>query len=148
MSAADLGDLERIIHSTGFFRAKAKSLQGMARAVVERHGGVVPIGMDDLTKLPGVGRKTANVLRGSAHDLPAVIVDTHCSRVARRLGWTRSEDPVEIERDLMKLLPEADWTFTSHAFVLHGRAVCHSRRPACERCVLGAELCPSFFAGP
>jgi endonuclease-3 len=145
LAAADRAELERLIHSTGFFRAKAKSLQGMAQAVVERHGGVVPVDMDQLTLLPGVGRKTANVLRGSAHDLPAVIVDTHCSRVSRRLGWTRHEEPERIERDLMKLLPEADWTFTSHAFVLHGRAVCHARRPECERCVLGADTCPSWM---
>ena len=144
LAAAETPELEGIIHSTGFFRAKARSLKGMCAAVAGEHGGTLPREMDALTRLPGVGRKTANVVRGSSWGLPAVIVDTHCSRVSQRLGWTRQEDPVRIEQDLMKLLPEEEWTFTSHSFVLHGRAVCHARKPRCNACVLGQDLCPSY----
>jgi len=145
LASADQRDVEELIHSTGFFRNKAKNLIGMARAVVERHGGTVPTDLDALTKLPGVGRKTANVLRGTLFEQQAIIVDTHCSRISRRLGWTRSDDPVRIERDLMALLPQDDWTDTSHALVLHGRATCYARKPSCETCVIGAPLCPSYL---
>jgi endonuclease-3 len=144
LAAAQQEELEALIHSTGFFRNKAKNLIGMARALVERHDGEVPTDLDALTKLPGVGRKTANVLRGTLFEQQAIIVDTHCSRISRRLGWTRSDDPVRIERDLMALLPETDWTATSHSLVLHGRATCHSRKPSCATCVIGTPLCPSY----
>ena len=144
LAGADILELEEIIRSTGFFHAKAKNLLGMAAALVLRHGGEVPEDLESLTRLPGVGRKTANVVRGTLFGQQAVIVDTHCSRLAQRLGWTRAEDPVKIEHDLMKLLPESEWTFVSHSLVLHGRAVCHSQRPKCLACPLGADTCPSF----
>lgn len=147
LAAADRSEVEGLIRSTGFYRNKAKSLLGMARALVERHGGRVPEDLDALTGLPGVGRKTANVVRGSRFGQDAVVVDTHCGRIAQRLGWTRHEDPVRVERDLMKLLPGSEWTFVSHALVLHGRATCESRRPRCGTCVIGADLCPSFDEG-
>ncbi len=145
LAQADPADVESIVHSTGFFRSKAKNLIGMAMALCERHGGEVPTDLDALTALPGVGRKTANVLRGTLFSQPAIIVDTHCSRLARRLGWTRHEDPVRIERDLMDVLPRDKWTVTSHSLVLHGRETCTSRKPRCGQCEL-APLCPSAEA--
>lgn len=146
LAGADRGELEALIRSTGFYRNKATNLLGMAAALVERHGGEVPTDLDSLTRLPGVGRKTANVVRGSLFGQDAVIVDTHCGRIAQRLGWTRHEDPVRIERDLMALLPPSEWTFISHSLVLHGRAKCAARKPDCAGCPIGAELCPSFEA--
>lgn len=143
LARADRDELEQLIHSTGFFRSKAKSLSGMARAVVERHSGRIPDTMDELTALPGVGRKTANVVLGSAfgrHD--GVVVDTHVARVAKRLGLTRQTDPVKIERDLMRLFPREQWTKLSHLLIDHGRRVCHARTPRCEICTLH-DLCPS-----
>jgi endonuclease III len=145
LAKAKLPELEEIIRSTGFFHAKAKNLVGMAQALVERHGGEVPTTLLELTALPGVGRKTANVVRGTLFHQQAIIVDTHCSRIARRLGWTRNEDPVKIEQDLMKVIPADRWTDVSHSLVLHGRAICHARKPQCTRCPLGEELCPSFM---
>lgn len=144
LASAKLAELEEIVRSTGFYRNKAKNLVGMARGLVERHGGEVPTDIESLVALPGVGRKTANVLRGTLFRQQAIIVDTHCSRLARRLGWTRHDDPVRIERDLMKVLPPGTWTDVSHALVLHGRALCHSRKPKCGDCPLGPALCPSF----
>ena len=146
LADAERSELEGLVRSTGFYRNKAANLLGMAQALVERHGGEVPEDLDALTALPGVGRKTANVVRGSVFGQAAIIVDTHCGRIAQRLGWTRAEDPVRIERDLMKLLPESEWTFISHSLVLHGRAVCASRKPHCAACPIGPELCPSFEA--
>jgi len=145
LATAEPAELEVMIHSTGFFRSKAKSLIGMAQGLVQHHGGAVPTNIDDLTALPGVGRKTANVVRGTLFEQQAVIVDTHCSRLSRRLGWSRSDDPVRIEQDLMKVLPPDTWTDVSHSLVLHGRAICRSRKPQCLRCPLGDELCPSFM---
>jgi endonuclease-3 len=136
LAAAVPAELEALIHSTGFFRQKSKSLIGMGRALVERHGGDVPDAMDALVKLPGVGRKTANVILGTWFGQPAIPVDTHVTRLAGRLGLTSERDPVKIEAALQKLLPRKDWTFTSHALILHGRAVCRARRPACEECTL------------
>jgi endonuclease-3 len=136
LAAAAPAELEALIHSTGFFRQKSKSLIGMGRALVERHGGDVPDAMDALVKLPGVGRKTANVILGTWFGQPAIPVDTHVTRLAGRLGLTSERDPVKIEAALQKLLPRKDWTFTSHALILHGRAVCRARRPACEECTL------------
>ena len=135
--------LEQEIHSTGFFRNKTKSLIGMAQALVERHGGRVPDTMDELVQLPGVGRKTANVVLGTWFKKnEGVVVDTHVQRLATLLGWTKEKDPVKIERDLMDLVPRDQWTWLSHTLILHGRRVCIARRPKCEVCVVN-RLCPS-----
>ncbi len=136
------GALEKVIRSTGFFNAKAKALRGAARAIVEKHGGEVPRTMDALRALPGVGRKTANVVLGSAFGAPdGVVVDTHVGRLARRLGWSRHADPEKVERDLNALFPRERWVFLGHALILHGREICAARRPRCETCVL-SDLCP------
>jgi endonuclease-3 len=135
-------ELEELIRSTGFFNAKARSLRGACRAIVEEHGGEVPRTMDELHALPGVGRKTANVVLGNAFGAPGgVVVDTHVGRLARRLGWSRHADPVKVEGDLNALLPPEDWVFAGHALILHGRRVCSSRSPRCGSCLL-ADLCP------
>lgn len=142
MAAARPADLERVIRSTGFFRAKAKSILGCCRGLVERHGGAVPATLEDLVRLPGVGRKTANVVLGSAFGLATgVVVDTHVGRLARRLGLTRQTDAVKAERDLMAVLPREEWIAFSHRIIEHGRAVCTARKPRCAGCVL-ADLCP------
>lgn len=142
LAAADQGELEELIRSTGFYRNKARSLTGMARAVVERHEGRIPESMEQLTKLPGVGRKTANVILGTAFDQAAgIVVDTHVARVTRRLGLTREDDPVKIERDLMELFPRSSWIRLSHRLIIHGRRVCKARGPACEVCPLD-QICP------
>ncbi len=136
-------DVEEIIRSTGFFRSKAKSLIGMARALVERHDGEVPRSMDELTALPGVGRKTANVILGNAFDMnEGVVVDTHVARLSHRLGLVTGDDPVKIERKLMQLVPRERWTMLSHLLIEHGRRVCDARKPRCGECVL-ADTCPS-----
>ncbi len=138
-------ELEEMIKSTGFFRNKTKSLLGMAGAVVERHGGRVPDTMEELTKLPGVGRKTANVVLGNAfHRNVGVVVDTHVRRLAQRLGLTASDDPEQIERDLMEVVPQADWTDIAHLLIYHGRAICKAQKPKCGECLLN-DLCPSAF---
>jgi endonuclease-3 len=143
---APLAELEAAVRSTGFFRNKARALQGLGAALVERHGGEVPRTMDELTRLPGVGRKTANVVLGNAFGRDeGIVVDTHVGRLSRRLGLSRSDDPVRVERDLMKLVPERHWTLWAHLLIAHGREVCRAARPQCGRCVL-ADLCPS--AGP
>jgi len=142
MAAADLGDLEEIIRPTGFFRAKARSLQGMAQAVTDRFGGTVPGRMEDLVTLPGVGRKTANVVLGHWFGVPAIAVDTHVLRLSARLGLTDETDPVRVEHDLARLWRRRDWTDTSMRLILHGRRVCTARAPRCERCVL-ADACPA-----
>ena len=136
-------ELEEIIRSTGFFRNKTKSLLGMSAAVVERHGGEVPGTMEELVRLPGVGRKTANVVLGNAFGIDeGVVVDTHVSRLSNRLGLTRESDPVKIEQDLMRLYPKDRWTMLSHLLITHGRVICDARRPKCEACVVN-QLCPS-----
>ena len=143
LADAKLEDVEEMIKSTGFFRNKAKSLVGMATGIEEKHGGAVPNEMDDLVKLPGVGRKTANVVLGNAFDRnEGVVVDTHVSRVTQRLGLTTETDPVKIEQDLIKLFPRDQWTLLSHLFIEHGRTICEARRPKCEVCFLN-DLCPS-----
>jgi endonuclease-3 len=143
LAEADQGELEQIIKSTGFFRSKAKSLIGMARAVVERHGGDIPGTMEELTRLPGVGRKTANVVLGNAFGRnEGIVVDTHVARLSNRLGLTTETDPVKIEQDLMRLVPRAQWTMLSHLLIEHGRRVCHARKPKCPECTL-VDLCPS-----
>ncbi|HQT94890.1 MAG TPA: endonuclease III [Thermoanaerobaculaceae bacterium] len=142
LAGAAQDELEELIRSTGFFRNKAKSLLGMAQAVVERHGGEIPPAMDALTELPGVGRKTANVVLGTAFGIATgVVVDTHVARLARRLGLTAEDDPEKIERDLMALVPASGWVALGHRLILHGRRVCHARTPACDGCPL-ASLCP------
>ena len=145
-AAADPRVLEREIQSTGFFRNKTKSIIGMAQALVERHGGEVPDTMDALTELPGVGRKTANVILGTWFKKnEGVVVDTHVHRLSRLMKLTRHDDPVKIERDLMDLLPREKWTWWSHTLIQHGRQVCIARRPQCEKCVVN-RLCPSSKA--
>ncbi len=142
-AAADPQVLEREIQSTGFFRNKTKSIIGMAQALVEHHGGQVPDTMEALTALPGVGRKTANVILGTWFKKnEGVVVDTHVHRLTRLMKLTRQDDPVKIERDLMELLPRSKWTWWSHTLIQHGRQVCIARRPRCEECVVN-KLCPS-----
>jgi len=143
MAEADQDELQEIIRSTGFFRNKASNLIGMARAVVENHDGVVPGEMDPLVKLPGVGRKTANVVLGNVFGKDeGVVVDTHVKRLSTLLRLTRQKDPEKIEHDLMALYPREQWTILAHLFIFHGRQVCIARRPRCGECVL-SELCPS-----
>ncbi len=137
---ADLAALERLIHSTGFFRAKARAIVGMARALVERHGGEVPRTRDALTEMPGVGLKTANVILGNAFGQPAIAVDTHVFRVAQRLGLARSEDADEIHDQLVEVLPRREWTLITHLLTTHGRRTCSARKPACPVCPVRA-LC-------
>jgi endonuclease-3 len=143
LADADPAELEEAIRTTGFFRNKAKSLLGMARAVAERHGGEVPRTMEELVLLPGVGRKTANVVLGNCFGVPGITVDTHMGRVSLRLGLTRNTDPVKVEADLMEVIPGAEWTHFSHRVIHHGRAVCNARKPACDACML-APLCDHF----
>jgi endonuclease-3 len=133
---AALPDLERVIKSTGFYKSKAKHLIGCARAVVARHNGQVPATMEELTSLPGVGRKTANVVLGNAFGKPAIVVDTHVKRVANRLELTRSEEPDRIETDLQRAFPSSEWTQISQRLLLHGRYVCLARKPRCTACAL------------
>ncbi len=146
LAGAEQAELEDLLRPLGFFRAKATSLRGLAAALLEEHGGHVPSDLDALVRLPGVGRKTANVVLGNAFDIPGITVDTHVGRLARRLGWTTHKDAVKVERDIADLLPEERWTMACHRLIFHGRRVCHSRRPACGACVL-AELCPSYGIG-
>jgi endonuclease-3 len=144
-AGADPTELEEDIRPTGFFRNKAKSLRGMARALADDHGGEVPRTMDELVALPGVGRKTANVVLGNAFGIDeGVVVDTHVRRLSNRLGFTTQNDPEKIERDLMQTVPNRDWTLFSHLLILHGRSVCKARKPACVDCVVN-DLCPSAF---
>src|ERR1043165_3241459 len=148
MSEANPEELEDMIKSTGFFRNKTKSLLGMSTAVAEKHGGRIPEEMDDLVNLPGVGRKTANVVLGNAFDKnEGVVVSTHVGRVTGRLGLTNNTDPVKGEQTLMQLFPRDDWTLLSHLFVEHGRQICEARRPKCEVCFLN-DLCPSSLVKP
>ncbi len=143
LARADQAELEKLIHSSGFFRMKAKNLVNMARAVVEKHGGKIPETMDELVELPGIARKTANVVLGTAmgkHE--GVVVDTHVMRLSQRLELTANTDPVKIEADLMTLLPREQWTIFAHRLIWHGRRVCFAQNPDCEHCLL-APVCPS-----
>ncbi len=140
-------EVEEVIRSTGFFRAKAASLLGLSQALVERFDGAVPGRLEDLVTLPGVGRKTANVVLGNAFGVPGITVDTHVGRLSRRLGFTTHEDPVKVERDLMELWPRREWTQWCHVLIFHGRRCCHSRRPACGACPV-RQWCPSAGIGP
>ena len=146
-ASADREELEKIIQSTGFYRAKTTSLIGLGQALCERFGGEVPGKLKDLVTLPGVGRKTANVVLGNAFGVPGITVDTHFGRLARRFGWTADTDPVKVEAQVATLIPRKDWTDLSQRMIWHGRRVCHSRRPACGACGL-ARLCPSYGLGP
>jgi endonuclease-3 len=146
MAEADPARLEEIIKPTGFFRAKSRNLIALATRLVDEYNGVVPGRLEDLVTLPGVGRKTANVVLGNAFGIPGITVDTHFGRLARRFGWTQSEDPVQIELDVAELFEPKDWTMLSHRVVFHGRRVCHSRKPACGACPV-ANWCPSYGLG-
>lgn len=146
LAAAPPAEIESLIRTLGLFRAKAKSLKNCAQQLVDRYNGKVPSTMAELTDLAGVGRKTANVIRGYAFNLPGIVVDTHCKRVSRRLGLTREQDPNKIESDLGRLLPPKEWTGFSHRLIMHGRQICYARKPACKRCPL-ATLCPSKHLG-
>ena len=146
LAAADRTELEALVQPTGFFRAKSDSLMKLGAALVERHGGEVPRRLDDLVALPGVGRKTANVVLGNAFDIPGITVDTHFGRLSRRFGWTVESDPVAVEHEVGALFAKRDWTMLSHRLIFHGRRICHSRRPACGACPV-ATLCPSYGEG-
>jgi len=145
-AGANLRELQAIIKSTGFYRAKAKNIKGLAMKIVKDYGGQVPDNLDQLVTLPGVGRKTANVVLGHAFNTPGITVDTHFGRLSRRFGWTKETDPVKVEFAVAKLIPEKEWTNLSQRMIWHGRRICHSRKPACGACPL-AELCPSFGIG-
>jgi endonuclease III len=147
LAAANPEDVEAILKPTGFFRAKTKSVMGLSVALRDRFEGEVPRKLEDLVTLPGVGRKTANVVLGNAFGVPGITVDTHFGRLARRFGWTTEEDPVKVEREVGDLIPKSEWTILSHRMIWHGRRICHSRRPACGACAL-ARLCPSYGEGP
>ncbi|MQA63047.1 MAG: endonuclease III [Actinophytocola sp.] len=144
---ADRVELEEYIRPTGFYRNKASSLMGLGAAVVAQFGGEVPGTLAELVKLPGIGRKTANVVLGEAFDVPGITVDTHFGRLVRRWGWTELDDPVKVEHAIGELIPRKEWTLLSHRIIFHGRRVCHSRKPACGACPLARD-CPSFGAGP
>ncbi|MFO8174676.1 MAG: endonuclease III [Longimicrobiales bacterium] len=146
LANAPLEEVEEIIHSTGFFRSKAKNVVAMARMLLEEHQGVVPRSIKELTELPGIGRKTANVILGNAFSIDeGVVVDTHVKRLAGRMGFTRETDPGKVEKDLMEIFPRERWTVLSHLLILHGRALCRARRPRCAECPV-AGLCPSAMA--
>ncbi len=146
-AAADRAELEAMIRPTGYFRAKADILVRLGQALCDRFGGKVPGTLADLLTLPGVGRKTANMVLGDAFGKPALTVDTHVARLARRLGWTAQTGPDKIEHDVAGLLPRREWTAATHRLIWHGRRVCHARTPACGACGI-ARLCPSFGEGP
>ncbi|MDX6265976.1 MAG: endonuclease [Frankiales bacterium] len=145
-ASADRAALEEEIRPTGFFRNKTSSLIGLGAALVDRYGGEVPPRLEDLVTLPGIGRKTANVVLGNAFGIPGLTVDTHFGRLVRRFGWTTEEDPVRVESAVAALLPKSEWTMFSHRVIFHGRRVCHARKPACGACAIAA-LCPSFGEG-
>jgi len=146
-AAADRAELEELIRPTGFFRNKADALIKLGQALTERYGGVVPDRMEDLVTLPGIGRKTANVILGNAFGIPGITVDTHFSRLVRRWKWTDETDPVKIEFAVRDLIEKRDWTMLSHRVIFHGRRVCHARKPACGACSL-AKWCPAYGTGP
>ncbi|MGH3837830.1 MAG: endonuclease III [Pseudonocardiaceae bacterium] len=146
-AAADRAELEELIRPTGFYRNKATALIGLGATLVERFNGELPSRLADLVTLPGIGRKTANVILGNAFGVPGITVDTHVGRLVRRWGWTEHEDPVKVEQAIAELVPKRDWTMLSHRVIFHGRRVCHSRRPACGVCPLAGD-CPSYGCGP
>jgi len=146
MAKADLKDIQRLVKSTGFFRAKAKNIKGLSNKIMEEFDGDVPSNLDDLITLPGVGRKTANVVLGHAFGIPGITVDTHFGRLSRRFGWSKQSDPVKVEFEVGELIHEKEWTNLSQRMIWHGRRVCHARKPACGACPL-AKLCPSYGIG-
>jgi len=146
MAKADLTDIERLVKSTGFFRAKAKNIKLLSEKIMNDFDGQVPERLEDLITLPGVGRKTANVVLGHAFNTPGITVDTHFGRLSRRFGWSKSNDPVKVEFEVGDLIPQKEWTNLSQRLIWHGRRVCHSRKPACGACSL-SKLCPSFGIG-
>ena len=147
LAAANPADVEEILSSIGLFRNKTKSVIGLSVALRDRFGGEVPRELEDMVTLPGVGRKTANVVLGNAYGVPGLTVDTHFGRISRRLGWTDSDDPVKVEAEIGSLIEKKDWVILSHRLIWHGRRICHSRKPACGACPV-AKLCPSFGLGP
>ncbi|WP_083450616.1 endonuclease III [Luteipulveratus mongoliensis] len=146
LASADRVELETLLKPTGFFRAKAKSVMTLGQALVERFDGEVPPRLKDLVTLPGVGRKTANVVLGNAFDVPGITVDTHFGRLVRRMGWTTETDPVKVEHEIGALFPRKDWTMLSHVLIFHGRRMCHAKKPACGVCPV-AQWCPSYGDG-
>lgn len=140
-SKADLKELEQDIHSTGFYHNKAKNIIACSKMLLEKYQGEIPSDIDELTKLPGVGRKTANVIRGNIYDIPSIVVDTHVGRISRKLGLTDSEDPVKVEHDLEKVLPKDHWILWNIQIIAHGRSICTARKPDCDNCFL-SEYCP------
>lgn len=146
LAAADPGEMEEILRPTGFYRAKTRAVITLGQVLVERFDGEVPGRLKDLVTLPGVGRKTANVVLGNAFGVPGITVDTHFGRLARRFGWTTSDDPVAIEAEVGQMFPRKDWTMLSHVVIFHGRRICHARKPACGVCPV-AQWCPSFGEG-
>jgi endonuclease-3 len=145
-AGARLEDIEDLIYTTGFFRAKARHIKGLATKIVKQYGGEVPAELEKLVTLPGVGRKTANVVLGHAFDIPGITVDTHFGRLSRRFGWTTSQDPVKVEHEVGALIAQKEWTNLSQRMIWHGRRICHSRKPACGACPM-AKICPSFGIG-
>jgi endonuclease-3 len=146
MAKAELRDIQKLVKSTGFFRAKAKNIKGLSNKITEEFEGKVPSNLEDLITLPGVGRKTANVVLGHAFGIPGITVDTHFGRLSRRFGWSKQNNPVKVEFEVGELIPEKEWTNLSQRMIWHGRRVCHSRKPACGACAL-AKLCPSYGIG-
>lgn len=146
LAGAKISEIEKIIYSTGFFRSKAKNIKELANKILKDFGGEVPKTLAQLVTLPGVGRKTANVVLGNAFGIPGLTVDTHFGRLSRRFGWSQETDPVKVENDVAKLIPEKEWTLLSHKLIWHGRRICHSRKPECGICPL-AKLCPSAGVG-
>ena len=145
-SGARVEDIEDLIYTTGFYRAKARHIKGLATKIVKQYGGEVPAELEKLVTLPGVGRKTANVVLGHAFDIPGITVDTHFGRLSRRFGWTTSQDPVKVEHEVGALIAQKEWTNLSQRMIWHGRRICHSRKPACGACPM-AKICPSFGIG-
>jgi endonuclease-3 len=146
MAKADAKDIQNLVKSTGFFRAKAKNIKGLSNKIIEEFDGKVPSNLEDLITLPGVGRKTANVVLGHAFGIPGITVDTHFGRLSRRFGWSKQNNPVKVEFEVGELIPQKEWTNLSQRMIWHGRRVCHSRKPACGACAL-AKLCPSYGIG-
>ena len=146
MAKAELRDIQKLVRSTGFFRAKAKNIKGLSNKIMEEFDGKVPSNLEDLITLPGVGRKTANVVLGHAFGIPGITVDTHFGRLSRRFDWSKENNPVKVEFEVGELIPEKEWTNLSQRMIWHGRRVCHSRKPACGACAL-AKLCPSYGIG-
>jgi endonuclease-3 len=146
MAKADLRDIQKLVKSTGFFRAKARNIKGLSNKIMEEFDGKVPSNLEELITLPGVGRKTANVVLGHAFGIPGITVDTHFGRLSRRFGWSKQNNPVKVEFEVGELIPEKEWTNLSQRMIWHGRRVCHSRKPACGACAL-AKLCPSYGIG-